>query len=88
MLDITAHPLPSAGTLDDQRSTGGTNFHPEHDNGLILEWYRWWLWLLFFLGIGKETAKELAKRGAKVIMACRNLTEANKVKGKLIFSLI
>jgi NAD(P)-dependent dehydrogenase (short-subunit alcohol dehydrogenase family) len=34
-------------------------------------------------GIGKETALELAKRGARVIMACRNLETANKVRGKL-----
>jgi retinol dehydrogenase 14 len=33
-------------------------------------------------GIGKETAKNLAKKGARVIMACRNLTTANQVKGK------
>lgn len=32
-------------------------------------------------GIGKETAKDLAKRGAKLILACRNLDAANKVKG-------
>lgn len=32
-------------------------------------------------GIGKETVKELAKRGCRVIMACRNMTEAHKVKG-------
>lgn len=29
-------------------------------------------------GIGKETTKELAKRKAKVIMACRNLENARK----------
>lgn len=32
-------------------------------------------------GIGKETARDLAKRGAKIIMACRNLETANAVKG-------
>lgn len=32
-------------------------------------------------GIGKETAKELAKRGARVIMACRSMEKAEKVQG-------
>ncbi|XP_017883231.1 retinol dehydrogenase 14 [Ceratina calcarata] len=35
-------------------------------------------------GIGKETARDLAKRGARLIMACRNLDAANKLKEELI----
>ncbi|KAL0277630.1 UNVERIFIED_CONTAM: hypothetical protein PYX00_004855 [Menopon gallinae] len=35
-------------------------------------------------GIGKETARELAKRGARVIMACRNLEAANRVKEEIV----
>lgn len=34
-------------------------------------------------GIGKETTKDLAKRGARIIMACRNTDSANAVKGKI-----
>lgn len=33
-------------------------------------------------GIGRETAKDIAKRGARLILACRNLDAANEVKGK------
>ena len=29
-------------------------------------------------GIGFETAKDLSKRGARVVMACRNMEAANK----------
>ncbi|XP_017793934.1 PREDICTED: retinol dehydrogenase 14 [Habropoda laboriosa] len=35
-------------------------------------------------GIGKETARDIAKRGARVIMACRNMETANKLKEELI----
>lgn len=34
-------------------------------------------------GIGKETARDIAKRGARLIMACRNLDTANKLKDEL-----
>lgn len=37
-------------------------------------------------GIGKETAKDIAKRGARLIMACRNTEAANKLKGSLYFT--
>jgi hypothetical protein len=34
-------------------------------------------------GIGKETARDLAKRGARIIMACRTMETANQARGKL-----
>ncbi|KAM3959835.1 retinol dehydrogenase 12 [Aphomia sociella] len=34
-------------------------------------------------GIGKETAKDLANRGARVIMACRNIGAAEKIKDQI-----
>ncbi|XP_022128878.1 retinol dehydrogenase 14 [Pieris rapae] len=35
-------------------------------------------------GIGKETARDLAKRGARVIMACRNMDLAEKIKDEIV----
>ncbi|XP_056648145.1 retinol dehydrogenase 12 [Diorhabda sublineata] len=35
-------------------------------------------------GIGKETAREIAKRGARVIIACRNVESGIKVRDELI----
>jgi NAD(P)-dependent dehydrogenase (short-subunit alcohol dehydrogenase family) len=35
-------------------------------------------------GIGRETTLALAKCGARIIMACRNLTTAEQVKSKYV----
>ena len=35
-------------------------------------------------GIGKETARELAKRGAKVYMACRDMTKCEEAREEII----
>jgi NADP-dependent 3-hydroxy acid dehydrogenase YdfG len=37
-------------------------------------------------GIGKETARALAKLGARVIMACRNMETAKAARGKNVGS--
>jgi len=35
-------------------------------------------------GIGKETVRDLAKRGARIIMACRNLDKANRARDEIM----
>ncbi|XP_058838994.1 retinol dehydrogenase 14-like isoform X2 [Topomyia yanbarensis] len=35
-------------------------------------------------GIGKETARDLAKRGARIIMACRNMETAKKARDEIV----
>ena len=39
-------------------------------------------------GIGYETALDLAKRGAKIIMACRDLTKAAEAKSKVFLIVV
>ena len=35
-------------------------------------------------GLGYETTMMLAKKGAKVIMACRNMSKANAAKANIV----
>nr|CAD7616855.1 unnamed protein product [Timema genevievae] len=39
-------------------------------------------------GIGKETARDLARRGARVILACRDVDKANTARGNIYDTLI
>ena len=39
---------------------------------------------VYFSGIGKQTALELAERGAVVIMACRDLKRAETAKQEIL----
>lgn len=39
-------------------------------------------------GIGKETARYMAKKGACVIMACRNMSSAREVQGLFAIDVV
>lgn len=41
-------------------------------------------YLIYFLGIGYKTALEFAKRGARVILACRDQNKADEARKKIV----
>lgn len=53
-------------------ATSGKSAHVYYPNPITL---------ILPAGIGKETARDLAKRGARLILACRTVSAAEEVKG-------
>jgi retinol dehydrogenase-13 len=43
-----------------------------------------YLSIIFLSGLGRATAEEMAKRGGKVVMGCRNLEKCERVKKEII----
>ncbi|XP_069675743.1 retinol dehydrogenase 14-like isoform X2 [Periplaneta americana] len=45
-----------------------------------------WAFIFLLLGIGKETARDLARRGARVILACRDMKKAEEALKDIVAS--